>query len=260
MEKYTKIVANVNCDARYTDTNLKDDIEESKFNIPFKTKLTSNGKKVVYLARRSDNRKNLGVVALDNGFEYIARSSFQRDQGIAGIELNEEFKGIGETAFHDCVNLKHAVLNNSIEFIDDGAFRNCISLTSIYLPSSLQYLSPTAFAGSGLRVIVCDENMMDKIEKLEKIGMLSKIYVIDKNDLCVGRKALKSIQNSIDDEAVLKAEMKVIKNMIIANPENAVVLQDVIDRIPAKKLSAFLAPYRTVKPAKAKKVVEEISL
>ena len=259
MEKYTKLIAR-NCEKRYTDIHLKDDIEASKFNLPFSTNLTSNGKTIIYLSKRSDNQKDLGIVKLDEGFEYIARASFQRDQGLKGIEFNEGFKGIGESAFDNCAYLKRAVLNNKIEFIDDGAFRNCISLTSIYLPSSLQYISPTAFACSGLRVIVCDENMDEKIEKLQKIGMLSKIYVIDKDGLCVDRKSFKPFQNCVDDEIALKAEMKAIENMILANPENIEVLKPIIDRIPVKKLSAFLIQYRTAKPSKPKKNAEEVSI
>lgn len=202
----------------------------------------------------------MGIVKLDEGFEYIARASFQRDQGLKGIEFNEGFKGIGESAFDNCDYLECAVLNNGIEFIDDGAFRNCVSLASIYLPSSLQYLSPKAFAGSGLRVIVCDENMDEKIEKLQNIGMLSKIYVIDKDGLCVDRKSFKAFRNCVDDTIALKAEMKAIENMILANPENVEVLRPVIDRIPVTKLSAFLIQYRTVKPIRPNKKAEEASI
>ena len=54
--------------------------------------------------------------------------------------------------------------------------------------------------------------------------------------------------------------MKAIENMILANPENIEVLKPIIDRIPVKKLSAFLIQYRTAKPSKPKKNAEEVSI
>ena len=261
LENHTLEIGSVHCSKRYTDFHFERDIEECESNKPHITYAKSNGKKVVYLSKRTENKKKLGIVEFGEGFEYVAPTAFKDDFGIQGVKFNDDFTGgIGGSAFCGCINLESAVLSKQIKFIDADAFKDCFSLASIYLPSSLEYLSPKAFAGSGLRVIVCDENMEEKVENLQQIGMLSKIYVIDKDGLCVDRKSFKAFRNCVDDTIALKAEMKAIENMILANPENVEVLRPVIDRIPVTKLSAFLIQYRTVKPIRPNKKAEEASI
>ena len=136
-----------------------------------------------------ENCKNLKEVVMGNNVKSYRERAFKRCESLSEIQNSEKLEFIGNDVFTEsglktfnmpnndielgyrvfsnCKQLESIELSSKLEKIPGHFLYNCIALKSIQIPDSVSMIEERAFAGSGLKELICPS----KIEKFDLLAV-----------------------------------------------------------------------------------------
>lgn len=128
--------------------------------------------------------ENLSSVTVSEGVETIGQKAFYYCPSLGSIDLPASIEEVGSAAFFQCTGLLHATfaagsnqvklgnnlftdcyalmdvtLPQSINCIGDGMFQNCHMLAGVIIPEDAASIGGSAFASSGVSVVVIPDSV-----------------------------------------------------------------------------------------------------
>lgn len=135
----------------------------------------------------------------DEDFSYEI-GTFEGNEEITKVIIQEGIEDIGNQAFENCINLTSITIPEGVKRIGDYAFRECESLTEIILPKSLEHIGYQAFAGcKNLSKIIMPKNaninvQYDSFEETPWLETRKEDLIIEGDTLISGKYAFGDVE------------------------------------------------------------------
>lgn len=109
--------------------------------------IDSSGNKVAFVESSPEASGDIVILSEVDGYRvwHINRNSFEFNDKITSVNIEEGIKYIGSMAFFECTLLSSIEIPNSVTIIEDNVFTNTL-LTSIDIPNSVIGIGPRAFS------------------------------------------------------------------------------------------------------------------
>ena len=126
--------------------------------LDFSTKSSAEEKELAPTGQCGENvywtfDKETGLLTISgSGSMYDTKSSFQRNDLIKTVVIENGVTSIGDSAFPNCTGLTSITIPDSVTSIGGSAFSGCTGLTGITIPDSVTRIGDYAFKGcTGLK-------------------------------------------------------------------------------------------------------------